>query len=51
VVRHGSVSVFLTRYRFSVFFSVFSKSVRFSVSVFLYTAVSVRFFGFFFIFR
>jgi hypothetical protein len=38
---------FFTRHRFSVFLSAFSKSVRFSVSVFLHTAVSVRLFGFF----
>jgi hypothetical protein len=37
----NSVSVF------GILFGMFSKSVRFSVSVFFNTAVSVRFFGFF----
>ena len=44
-----SVSVF--GIRFSVFFSrFFQKSVRFSVSVFQNIAISVRFFGFIYLF-
>jgi len=44
VLRAGSVSVFLSRYRFSVFWSVSQKSVSVSVSVFQNIAISVSVF-------
>ena len=46
----GSVSVFEVGIGFSVFFRFFQKSVRFSVSVFQNIAISVRFFGFIYLF-
>ena len=40
-IRAGSVSVFLSWYRFSVFWSVFQKSISVSVPVFQNIAISV----------
>jgi hypothetical protein len=48
-IRLGSVSVFFNSVSvFGISLGTFSKSVRFSVSIFFNTAVSLRFFGFFF---
>ena len=46
VLRAGSVSVFLSRYRFSVFGRFSQKSVSVTVSVFQNIAISVSVFGF-----
>ena len=46
----GSVSVFEVGIGFRYFFRFFQKSVRFSVSVFQNIAISVRFFGFIYLF-